>query len=281
MQTYHSRDNSLPYLFIHGGPGLNSYAEETLLGPQFKARDAIIEFWNEPSRLRPSKDIFSPENAFCNAYSSLETQFIRLHKQFGLIHLIAHSFGTQYVVRLAKNHPEKLASVTLIAPGLAIDITFKNVMHLAQKDLTTIDLRLADQLRNALEKTKNLADPAMIDGLLCSLQDPLLFSHYWSQKKSHETWMDLVNSQTEAAFDLESFLAILKTIEPIDFDSPLSQSFRVRVYFGRLDPIADQTHEKALLNRLFRNAEVTILDHCSHFAHLEDPAGFAQIVIHR
>ena len=41
------------FVFLHGGPGFNSFAEQAILGPIFHSYGREIVFWNEPSRLRP------------------------------------------------------------------------------------------------------------------------------------------------------------------------------------------------------------------------------------
>ncbi|MEO5970200.1 MAG: alpha/beta fold hydrolase, partial [Bdellovibrionia bacterium] len=127
------------YLFIHGGPGLNSFAEKTILGSLFSDRNVSITFWNEPSKFRPTVLLDStdsektPKAAFSRLLESAEKTLVEL-AQSGPVKLIGHSFGCNTATILAARNPNLVAELNLIAPAFDQLEAHRNIMRIAIED---------------------------------------------------------------------------------------------------------------------------------------------------
>jgi len=261
---------------------MNSFAEERMLGAAFQKRGAQIEFWNEPSRLRPNGCPFTAENAFQNAFESLERQFLKLAHSNGPVDLIALSFGSHYAVLLARKYPTLLSSISMICPGLSLHTSCKNVLRVALKDFQKSDVQKAKELEECIEMIRQLGDESFLNGFTLALQDPALMTHYWHNQNSMMEWVGILTSiGAEAGFDFESFISVLKSVpSPMAYlDGKVADAPPVFVYFGEHDPIVSRDEEVQLVEQLFDHAKIMDLGQCSHFAHLEYSDHFAETVL--
>jgi pimeloyl-ACP methyl ester carboxylesterase len=121
-------------VFLHGGPGFNSFAEQVMLGPLFRAACHEIVFWHEPSKNRPQGDAFDEADAFECWLASAERCVVTAARS-APVHLIAHSMGMHAAAEIVRRHPGCVTSLVIIAPAADAFITFKNVLRLAYEDL--------------------------------------------------------------------------------------------------------------------------------------------------
>ena len=99
------KSRSKSFLFLHGGPGLNSEAERQILGPLLKSYELEISFFDEPSLLRPQGPIFDQQGASRGLIASAAEA---LHRLPGKVTLIGVSFGARVAEHLVAEFPEKL-----------------------------------------------------------------------------------------------------------------------------------------------------------------------------
>jgi pimeloyl-ACP methyl ester carboxylesterase len=270
---------AISFVFLHGGPGFNSFAERAILGPLFADANLQVVFWNEPSRLRPDGEPFHAETAFEHWLASAR-RCVMTAWEGALVHLIAHSCTIHPAVAIARDHPERVRSLILVAPSADNLTTFRNVLRLAHADLVGVKPEPAATVADSLERTRRLMDEAMREGMLAAVNDDRLFTHYFVNEDRLRamlaTW-----SRPEAQFDLESFLSVLS-----DFGNRggtllpgAALSTPTLALFGAQDPVTPAAEHAALLRNVIPDVHVEIAEGCSHYVHLEQPQRFVDRVI--
>jgi proline iminopeptidase len=271
--------NENPILFLHGGPGLNSYAESELLGPALQARNRRAEFWNEPSRRQGYGPAFRTERAFRNQVESVCQEIDRLSLESGgrKVDVIAHSFACNVIWDALETASAKVGRLILVTPGLSANALFRRIMKLAAADFKSPRPEASRHLEELSTKSQSFNDSAMQEGLLLAGEDAALFTHYWKNKPQMEAFFG-VWGRRGASLDVESFQCVLA-----DFAAHLPERDRlarayptldVSVVFGAHDPIVSEQEELGLLNRAFPQAKVTRFESSGHFPHLEELSNF-------
>jgi pimeloyl-ACP methyl ester carboxylesterase len=267
------------FVFLHGGPGFNSFAEQAILGPPFQRGGHTITFWNEPSRLRADGESFEPAQAFMRWLASAEAFLLRASSREP-VHLLAHSFAVHAALEIARRCPERLASLVLIVPGVDAFSTFTNVLRLAQRDLADVNAPAASAIAESLTCTRRVLDEAMHAGMMNALLDDRLFTHYFVDPRQLEACFACY-ARPDAQFDAESFFAVLR-----DFgnrrDAVLLKTavtIPTLALFGTDDPITPLNEQRAALEAAAPGVGVRMLEGCSHYAHLDRPQQFVDTVV--
>jgi len=266
------------FVFLHGGPGFNSFAEQAILGPLFERDGHAIKFWNEPSRLRPHGDSFDANSAFGNWLASAE-RCVLSAGQSQPLHLITHSVTVHAVAEIVRRHRERIASLVIIAPGADTFATFTNVLRLGHEDLRAAKPEIASTIATCLERTRAVFDESLREGLLNVLHDDRLFTHYWANPEQMAA-SAAAQAQPEAQFDVESFFAVLS-----EFGNRgatlLSSPVHIPALglFGARDRITPFEEQITALEAGFPGVRTEVLDGCSHYLHLDRPQQFVDRVV--
>ena len=272
---------NLRFLFLHGGPWLNGFAERAILGPVIGTAGHEAYFWNEPSRLRPDGDAFEPSNAYAHWFASAERALLSYATR-GPVYLTAHSFTFHAAVEIARRHPHSLRGLVIVSPAADPLAAYKNVLRLCQREASTP--QLASGIAESVEHTRSVLDDAMRQGFELVLQEPALvgriFTHYWADA---EQFLASVAAQSlrGGQFDVDSFFAVLA-----DFGgrgtSHLSRSeisIPSVTVFGGLDPITRQSEQDPALRHEIPHVKVHVFDDCGHYVHLDRPQRFLDCVV--
>jgi proline iminopeptidase len=269
---------SRPILFLHGGPGFNSFSEKALLGPLLSEKGFAAQFWNEPSKLRPEGDAFSETHAFSNWLSSVERALKSYRSANQSLHLIGHSYSALAIVRLLDRYTDIISEVTLISPALNIYDTYKNVAGVGLSLFKESDEKKAQLIENELNSSRRFFDPALVNSMLGAASHPDLFTKYWE----NEEVMRLAQQASlapEAQFDVDSFLAVnMDLAQTLGQPERLAFSGKVRVIFGKHDPVIKIEQQRPFLAKTFENFETISFAHSGHHPHLEETQKFMQSV---
>ena len=180
-------------------------------------------------------NIGSLTNAVCTFMAAMEID---------KAHLVGHSMGGAVCLDMARNHPEKMASGTLIAPGgLGPEINMDYIDGFIRE-------KRAKKLRPFLEMLVH--DPALISAEMVEEVIKL---------KRLDGAIDALNTIATACF--EGGRQNLEMAE-----RTLRMSVPLRVVWGRDDAILPVTHSEGLPE----NIEVILLDDTGHLPQLERPA---------
>jgi pimeloyl-ACP methyl ester carboxylesterase len=272
------KPSRMRFVFLHGGPGFNSFAERAILDPLFASSGHEIIFWNEPSRLRPDGEGFEKSEAYERWLASAEGCVVSA-AQFDPVHLIAHSVGVHAALDIVRLHPACVRTLVVVAPSADSFATFTNVLRLAQEDLRDVKPHVASTIAECLARTRSLFDDAMREGLMNVLQDEQLFTHYWADRGQFEASMSAL-AQPEAQFDAESFFAVLAGFAQrgATFGSSAEVNLPTFVLFGARDRITPVAEQRSAIEAAIPGAHIEVLDGCSHYAHLDRPGYFVDVV---
>jgi pimeloyl-ACP methyl ester carboxylesterase len=267
------------FVFLHGGPGFNSFAEQAILGPVWRATEHEIVFWNEPSRLRPDGDPFEVTGAFERWLASAE-QFVLRSAGSERVHLIAHSFTPHAAMEIARRYPDRLASLTVVAPAADPFVTFCNVLRIGRDDLAPVAPEAATVIADCLGRTRFVLDEAMREGVLAVLQDDRLFTHYFADPEQFRAAMT-ARARPGGEFDLESFFAVLTDFGErggslLSTDPVIIPTLAL---FGAQDRITPIDEQRQAVRAAIPDCRMHVLEGCSHHLHLDRPRPFSDIVI--
>lgn len=268
------------FVFLHGGPGFNSFAEEAILGRIFEGRGHAMTFWNEPSRLRPDGDPFDPSDAFARWLASAE-QCVKRAAAAGPVHVIGHSCTIAPAVEIVRRHPDAVASLTLAGPAADIFATFTSVMRLAHDDLLDVNPEAAAVIARSLARTRVVMDDAMREGLLMAAQhDERLFTHYFADGGQFRASM-AARERPEAQFDGDSFFAVLPDLgtQYTELLSRTPITVPTLALFGGEDQVTPLDVHCGIIERVLPHARIEVLEGCGHYVHLDRPDAFADVLI--
>ena len=266
------------FVFLHGGPGFNSFAEQAMLGPLFLSGGHEIAFWNEPSALRPGGDSFEATGALRRWLSSAE-QMVLGAAASSPVHLIAHSITAHAALEIARRHASRLSSLVLVTPGADAFLTYCSVLRLAREDLADTKPEIASALADTLARTRVVMDDAMREGMWNVLNDERLFTHYWADAHQMQAAI-AARSRPDAQFDVDSFFAVLgEWQQGAAHLSSAPITLPTLALFGAADRVTAAGEQLAALRAAVPVARVEVVENCSHYLHLDRPQHFVDIVV--
>jgi pimeloyl-ACP methyl ester carboxylesterase len=225
-------------LFLHGGPGLSAIAERIAYGNSLP-----ILWWDQP---RPATASPQP---FRMLIDSAEDQALAMAAD-GQVHLVAHSFGAVLAHRLSLRMPERIASLTLLAPAPDLADVFVRLAAFVTpflEDPAPLGMACA-RLRSAPRDFA--AAQEMLDIIFAA---PQFLSAYWSPwAVARQVWYGAL-MQSQPVFDAGAFTAIAadawRELGPpavSTFDGP------VDIIYGSADPLVDAAATLPMWQRAFR-----------------------------
>jgi pimeloyl-ACP methyl ester carboxylesterase len=274
--------SSIHSLFAHGGPGMNSFAEEAILGPLAKEAGLPITFWNEPSRLRPDGWPYDVDHPYLGWLSSLEATSRQLALRHGPINLIAHSFAAGPALEIARKAPESIGSLTLIAGSFDPWASAMKIIQLALSDFRKAgDFSNAGRLERAMTASHVLGDEAMIEGLLLSLADPVLFDHYYFSSSQMRSALEAIGRRgAQAQVDLVAFENVFRDMHALGLRRCEGHAVETPTMYisGEMERVIDFDLERPLHESYLGRLQVSKMADAGHFAHLDQPAAFLERV---
>jgi pyruvate dehydrogenase E2 component (dihydrolipoamide acetyltransferase) len=234
-----------PIVFLHGfGGDLNNwqYNQEAL------AENHATYAVDLPGHGGSSKDLGS-DGADVGALASAVLDFLDA-KEIARPHLVGHSLGGAVALDLALNHPDRVASATLICTaGLGPDINMEYIDGFMQA-------KRRKQLQPLLEML--VADPAMISREM--IEDVLKFKRLDGVETALNRIIDDSFAGGRQALDLTSRLGELRA--------------PIQVIWGRQDQIIPASHAEGLP----ANVAARVFDGAGHMVHMEKAAEVNQLI---
>lgn len=269
--------SAAPLLFVHGGPGLSSAAEEALLKPAFEAEGLGFECWNEPSHFRPEGEFFSPTRAFEAWVASVHRACAQLAFLKGPVHLVAHAFGAQAALLVAHQQPELFAGLTLVAPALDVPRLFERLEAVALEDFLKLDPVRATRLEAFLKAKRAFFDGADQQALGLAVTDPELLARCWAQPS---TLVDFAQAWADrgAHLDGESFFAVCADFARTGGRVPFV-GVPTQILWGKKDPLVTGSAERPLAVQQIADLHEVVFEESAHFPHLEERERFARLVV--
>lgn len=256
------------YLFLHGGPGLNSNPEKHLMAEKFRMAGLNLFLWNEPSSQRnPTPVSYNFTDWLSSAGNCLQNA-ARGGKK---VHLLAHCYAAQLAIWLSQKHPNLIERIVLIAPAFTVHDVDRKLFAFCKTDYSDSDPGKAAQLEEIIRKADEGFDDTKANGWLLALGNPRLATHYFND---HEVMQKYFGCFTdEYQIDVESLMGVRKSACRL----PVSQRSDIPavLFFCADDEIIDMDLQKKSCESYFSNIIKTVVfKRSKHFPHLEESDKF-------
>ncbi len=250
----------IPIYVIHGGPLLDhGYLEGPLAG---LAEDRELVFADQRLSGRSAAD--APVDGFAVATLVDDIEALRIELGHPKIGLLAHSWGGLLALEYALRYPATLASLVLVSSMPPSAEMFRNEQIALSKTVTTADSELQRQLRET-EAFKARESSAIRAMLILSFRSSMVDPSDASQLSFYVP--------EDYAERSQRFAALAGELQDFDLTPELGRiTVPTLILLGDAEPSA-QLGGPALAAGI-EGAQLTILEHCGHFAFIEQPAAF-------
>lgn len=274
-----------PVLYLHGGPGYNSYSFEQTIGTQLEAHMQII-YLDERGSGRSERPA-SGDYRMSTLVDDVEA--LRKHLGVSQLTLMGHSFGGTIALEYAARYPEHVQKLIVLDGASDMPMTFGlwrgEIEHRYPREWQTVldgksgdSLRLAESQHDscAIAKAEFAADMAVLQSV-----DGQAF-HNW-QQFHHQRYQ-----QEQSALDNTSGLRNTGEIGTMYF-GPDSQfpcyrfttfsqlTMPTLVVAGKYDGAIGPEQMRTLAAHL-PNAHFDLFDQSAHFVYAEQPVKFVRDV---
>jgi pimeloyl-ACP methyl ester carboxylesterase len=247
-------------LFLHMGPGLNSFVERKLLGSQ----NPTVDYWDQPAHAENSG------HAFDKLVDQTHQRALELAgPQKNPIHIVAHSFGGHIARALAARDPELIKSLRYVSTGYDIPNGFYSLLKTMSQDPST-DATLRTEITEFLVgREPHPQDIWLYAGLIT--KDPHFMRHYWPATEMYETYTQQAAAGPGMNFGafqsiMADFLERHFTLDP----TSTRVTCPVHIELGGRDPLLNLDHERQLWSKVYPQATFTIHPQSGHYLHIED-----------
>lgn len=245
-------------LFLHGGPGLNTAAERLWFGDTLP-----IHWWDQPASAEASPTPFS--DLVAAALDELESLS---EAAGGPVAIVAHSFGGQIAVALARAAPQHIRAMTLLGCPPEPSRPF---LHLARRLLAAgyphpgLEAALA-QAQAGLDEARFFA---LVNACFPGGNFPDLYFGPGSTA-ARERFLALAPSLPP--LDMATFAAVMRDrLQATELPPVTGFTGKVAVVLGRHDPVLSLDEDVPAWRRILPQAEIRVHD-VGHITHLELPA---------
>jgi pimeloyl-ACP methyl ester carboxylesterase len=251
-------------LFLHYGPGGNSFVEKEILG---KANNQIV-FWDQPT----VRQLTTP---FSSLVSLCEKKIEEL-KSPPLI--IAHSFGCNIISSILNTHPQNESKLILISPLINIPNCFINLAKIlnSTKELPQLKDEL---LKIHSTSNKSAIGPEVFWRIVRQIiMHPNYSSTFWHSHKCYQDYL-AVNANSPN-FDSEEWQVVINDYlftqaQKINFN--ILQNSNSHIILGEFDPYYTK-EDFHFWYDLVGKERVTIIPSTGHFPHLENSSAFLNLI---
>jgi proline iminopeptidase len=282
VQTFGNAKDK-PIIFFHGGPGYNSVAFEKTTAVELGKNGFFVISYDRRGEGRADQ--------LKAAYTLEETfdDILTIYTQFKLknANLLGHSFGGVVATMFAEKHPEKVASLWLIAAPIAMQQTLKTIITSSKEIYTQkndgVNLNYIKMLENmnpeSLEYSSYTFMHAMQNGFYSTKNPSTEAKEIYqlfttdSDLKMYASKMDY-NAPT-GFWKNEKYTSIhlSKTLEALK-----NQNIPIFGIYGKEDGLFDTAQIEAL-KALVGDENVRYLENCSHNVFIDQQKVFIETLV--
>lgn len=248
-------------LFLHGGPGLCCQAERTLYQSSLP-----VHWWDQPRSVallaKPYGDLLE--------FTMDELQGLAVDTP---VDLFAHSFGAVLALEAASRTPEKIRSLTLLAPVHDVGATFVQVAGALMPSRSPEQMQVLGQARDRY--LAHVGDAHELLGLgRAIMAHPDFLDAYWAPASHDRRDWFYALMREHPLFDLAVFEAVVRDYLLSARRPPLRvpSELPVRIVLGRFDVAFDGRVELPYWASCFPGARIHTVP-TGHMVHLEIASG--------
>jgi pimeloyl-ACP methyl ester carboxylesterase len=243
---------------VTGGPGMGNRADRLIF------KESAFCFWDQPSKnlkesLQDLSDFVSKKREECDE-----------------LIFFAHSFGTQYLLRLSSDIINKIDRIILSAPDFYPHQTDLNILRLASSNLTREKNPVAPKLEREIQKLSLDEQPfhQKLPAIELAAQDQSLMLCYFADRAKAQDFFSMMG---ENPLNFETYLNIRKQLD----ESPLletSINHPCQILLGNVDPVINIDQAHILAQAWFPHSELHKISNSGHFPHIEGQALFFKLI---
>jgi pimeloyl-ACP methyl ester carboxylesterase len=241
-------------LFLHGGPGLSAGIERLWFGDSLPA-----SWWDQPLL---SADDSSPFEALVSAATKQLEQMTAAAAR--PVDLLAHSFGGQIAIALARRSPNLVRSIRLLAsPADPIRGLFRLCKAIARAHYSA-------DLERAIDAAEQDLNPHSFEAMiLAAASHPAYPAIYFAPRAVAARDRFLALLPRVRFLDPTTFFAVINTFLTASPIGPVEGfSGEVTLLLGREDPLVSVEGDLAQWRRILPKLQAEVVD-AGHFVHLE------------
>jgi pimeloyl-ACP methyl ester carboxylesterase len=256
------------FIFVHGGPGLNSKPERELLAPNLKEQGFDILFWDEPQD-------FHSKNTYNEIVLDLVNK-INQHKQD--VCLIGHSFGARIVIDALKSNriTSKIKSTLFLSPALDMCSGDDKIINYGLSKLETLNPEVASTIKKHIPNLINdQFDDLKGETLLLAFQSGYFVENFINPSDFEKYFSYF---QNEFSFRVEDHVAIRKVAGYLKDGNNDFKQIKNTTIVGTNDPIFNDEAQLSMTLSYFPNATIQKWDTVSHYPHMDATAKFLELL---
>lgn len=281
----HRQQGQAPLLFLHGGPGYNTYSFRKTIGPQLENRLQMIYLEERGSGRseRPANHDYT--------MSSLVADIEALRKHLGLdqISLIGHSFGGTIALEYAAHYPKHVQKLIILDGAADMPATF-NLWRseIEQRYPEAWKTILDSDAGHTLKESEKYGDICQIAKAEFSADMKALATVNSQEFHNWQQFHDRCYQQEQTRFDQESglhntgefsnaYFGQGSEFPCYRFEAYQSITMPTLVMVGKFDGAVGVIQMRSLAHHL-AHVRFDEFEHSAHFPYAEDPSKFVRDV---
>jgi len=264
-------DPRLPFaVFLHGGPGLNSYAERCLLGGRFTSAANFLWF----DHLGCGDFVPAAPGPLTWREQVDDIAFVIRRFTREPVHVVGHCLGTELTHDLVRRDRDLVRSVLWYAPTRwPGEILRALPLRAAAENRLAVDT-LPDESRAALDRFRGMAardfgaaDVRPFLGLAAQIRD--LWDLYWTDRTALQRYVGWMAAQP---FSMQTFVDLIEDFfERGPLPLPDYTGIPVHMLYGDDDPVSTWDVQGRELAESIPHATAAPIAGGGHWTHFQRP----------
>lgn len=247
-------------LFLHMGPGFNSFVEREILGPSMKS----THFWDQPP-IKTEKDAFG--TLVEAALNELDTIYSETNTP---VKLFSHCFGIRIAQQLLLRAPEKISECHFVNSSFDIPHGFFNLLKIMSRSKEidpSLGKKMAIYIQN--KSTAQGKREEVWEYIQLIAEEPMYIKYYWPKVNQFNAYAKIAASGPP--FDFMTFQLVLNDFLNHYFDQEMifKGNHKITFELGKQSPLVEVENEIPKWKTQFPKAEFSINPNGGHFMHLE------------
>lgn len=248
----------MKYIYVHGGPGLNSRAEQVILKDKFNLNNIDMLFWNEPQSYSTASPYLELSNSLVRFIKAQNTKVI----------LVAHSSGCFNVINILPQIEDQVISLMFLAPAIDLEDMDRRIIDFAIS-IYKKDKNSASSLNSLISLKSKLTmdfDKHKVDALILAFGSNYFLFNF----KDEQSFLNYFSHLTgDYEFKLATFFKIREDLTCRNLDINRTYDIPLISLYGKNDPIISVDDTQRRLCTLFKNNSFSVIQNVAHCPHID------------
>lgn len=277
--AYGNRDNT-PLIFIHGGPGYNSFTFEASTAKKLAEKGFYVVVYDQRGCGRSSA---GPESKF--SFVEAADDLLKIYQNFELktAILLGHSFGGNIGIIFTRMYPEKVQALILAGTPLCYQQTFRGIIDKCEqiyRASQSPQLKYIEMIKNMSPDSLEYSSYCFMHAISCGLYTPKTITENAAAINKLIKEMDKDGLASHSTREpVQGFYNSEKhtTLNQSEALKKLREQKSVSGIYGLEDGLFDKQHLKMLEDSLGK-ANLTLVKDASHNVFIDQQELFINAV---